>query len=458
MYNFYFNEVENSYEMREMVRMFLSVSSYQILDKDPWALESWPTSDILIRVPNGLKEKNSAKRFLYNSLSKYTGLKPDWGIMTGVRPVKLTGELITIHHSLETVKTILLKEYYLSETKADLLLDTWKTQQEVKMYDDNKAVGIYIGIPFCPTKCIYCSFPSYPVNTNRLRSYLEALRLEIAFVGQEIEKKGWYPESIYIGGGTPTTLSDSELEELLKQVHEFFNLDKIKEFTVEAGRPDTITQEKLKIISKYGVKRISINPQSMKEETLKRIGRFHKPEEIITAFNMAREFGFSFINMDLIAGLPGENTEDFIDSLQTILMLKPENITVHTLAVKRASKLKEMDMNYSFHQGKKVRKMIDKGSPILLRAGYRPYYLYRQKQMTGNFENVGYALPGTESIYNIKIMEENQTIIALGAGGISKAWYPKEKRLERIPNVSNYEIYIERIDEMIERKRKGIFV
>lgn len=196
----------------------------------------------------------------------------------------------------------------------------------------------------------------------------------------------------------------------------------------------------------------------MKEETLKRIGRFHKPEEIITAFNMAREFGFSFINMDLIAGLPGENTEDFIDSLQTILMLKPENITVHTLAVKRASKLKEMDMNYSFHQGKKVRKMIDKGSPILLRAGYRPYYLYRQKQMTGNFENVGYALPGTESIYNIKIMEENQTIIALGAGGISKAWYPKEKRLERIPNVSNYEIYIERIDEMIERKRKGIFV
>ena len=229
------------------------------------------------------------------------------------------------------------------------------------------------------------------------------------------------------------------------------------EFTVEAGRPDTITESKLTVLKENGVDRISINPQSMKQETLDRIGRCHRPEDVIAAFHMAQNVGFKVINADLIAGLPGEEPEDFLYSLKSVMNLEPENITVHTLAVKRASKLKEMDEDYSYRQGEKVRKMLDRGQQLLNSAGYMPYYLYRQKQMAGNFENVGYSFPGKESLYNIRIMEENQTILALGAGGISKAWYPDQNRLERIPNVSNYEIYIERIEEMIQRKKDGIF-
>jgi coproporphyrinogen III oxidase-like Fe-S oxidoreductase len=195
----------------------------------------------------------------------------------------------------------------------------------------------------------------------------------------------------------------------------------------------------------------------MKQETLERIGRAHSPKDIQRAFEIAQKIGFPVINADLIAGLPGEDVTDFLDSLKQVLELKPQNITVHTLAVKRASKLKELDEDYSYHQGKKVIEMLDQGANLLAQSGFRPYYLYRQKQMTGNLENVGYALPGTENLYNIKIMEENQTVIALGAGGISKVWYPKERLLKRVANVSNYEIYIERIEEMLQRKQDGIF-
>lgn len=457
MYKIYFNRITNSYEMMEMVRMFLPASAYQILNEDPWETGEAGTEDILIRIPDHVENKNQGKQFLYDRLWEYTGLKPDWGILTGVRPVKLTGELVSKVNSADEAKELLIRNYYLSEEKANLLLDTWKNQQNIMGKSDEKAVGVYVGIPFCPTRCVYCSFPSYQASEEKIRSYLAALNQEIVFTGREMQRRGWYPESIYIGGGTPTTLSEADLERLLKQINDCFGQTGLQEFTVEAGRPDTITREKLEIIKSSGAERISINPQSMKEETLQRIGRAHKPEDILTAFGIARKIGFSVINTDLIAGLPGEEPGDFLNSLRSIMELKPENITVHTLAVKRASKLKEIDEDYSYHQGKLVREMLERGAAVLAEAGYQPYYLYRQKQMTGNFENVGYALPGTESLYNIKIMEENQTILALGAGGISKVWYPKEKRLERIPNVSNFEIYVERIEEMLQRKRDGIF-
>lgn len=458
MYKIYFNKVKNTYELTELARMFLPASAYSIIDYDPFETAEGALDDILIRIPDNIEDKDRGKQYLYKCLTKYTGMKPDWGILTGVRPVKLTGELIAKHGSADKVKELLINEYFLSENKADLLINTYNIQQKTVLgNNDENAVAIYIGIPFCPTRCIYCSFPSYQVSGDMIQRYLTALSREIGYTGREMKKKGWYPESIYIGGGTPTTLSPDELDLLLGQVHKCFNLEGLKEFTVEAGRPDTITFEKLKIIKEYGAERISINPQSMKKETLRLIGRMHEPEDIITAFETAREIGFSVINADLIAGLPEETPEDYISSLEDIIKLKPENITVHTLAVKRASKLKEIDEDYSYHQGKKVSEMLDRGSSILSGHGYKPYYLYRLKQMAGNFENVGYSLHGTESIYNVKIMEENQTIIALGAGGISKVWYPDERRLERVPNVSNYEIYIERIEEMLTRKAEGIF-
>lgn len=286
--------------------------------------------------------------------------------------------------------------------------------------------------------------------------YLNALLREITAVGTYLSNKGWYPESIYVGGGTPTILSAGEMRALLTCIENNLDMTQIKEITVEAGRPDTIDREKLEGLKEAGVERISINPQSMKSDTLDLIGRNHEPETIIEAYKIARNTGFPIINMDLIAGLPGEKLCDFQSSLNRILDLHPENITIHTLAVKRASKLKTIDAEYSYRQGELVKEMLDYGQDILKKSGYSPYYLYRQKQMTGNLENVGYALPGTESIYNIRIMEENQNIIAMGAGGISKFIYPEENRLERIPNVSNYEIYIERIDEMINRKLKHI--
>ena len=458
MYKIFFNKVKNIYELAELVRMFLPASAYSIIDYDPYETSEGALDDILIRIPDNIEDKDSGKQYLYKCLTKYTGIKPDWGILTGVRPVKLTGELVAKHGSIDRVKNILTKEYFLSENKADLLIDTYNIQQKAVLgSNDENAVAIYIGIPFCPTRCIYCSFPSNQVSGDMIQRYLTALSREIEYTGRKMKKKGWYPESIYIGGGTPTTLSEEEINLLLGQVHSNFDLAGLKEFTVEAGRPDTITPEKLKIIKEYGAGRISINPQSMKKETLRLIGRMHEPEDIITAFDTAREIGFSVINADLIAGLPEESPKDYISSLEEIIKLKPENITVHTLAVKRASKLKEINEDYSYHQGKTVRAMLDHGSSLLSDNGYKPYYLYRLKQMAGNFENVGYSLPGTESIYNVKIMEENQTIIALGAGGISKIWYPDERRLERVPNVSNYEIYIERIEEMLIRKAEGIF-
>ncbi len=457
MYKIYFNRVTQVYELTEMVKMFLPPSAFSILETDPWETLSEESGDILIRLPDAITTRDDGKRYLYDCLKEYTGRSLKWGTLTGVRPVKLAGELLTAGHSQEQVKDILVKDYYLSPDKAELLLSIRNTQLPYLTGSDDGAVGLYIGIPFCPTRCMYCSFPSYQASYDRVAPYLDALEREIRFAGKATRERDWYPESVYIGGGTPTTLTAEDLDRLLKSVKASFDLTRIREFTVEAGRPDTITEPKLIALKENGVDRISINPQSMKEETLKRIGRLHGPEDVITAFETARNTGFEVINTDLIAGLPGEEPEDFLKSLKSVIGLSPHNITVHTLAVKRASRLKELDEDYSYHQGEKVGLMLDLGQRTLKESGYGPYYLYRQKQMAGNLENVGYSFPGKESVYNIRIMEEDQTIIALGAGGISKVWYPDKNRLERVPNVSNYEIYIERIEEMIQRKREGIF-
>ena len=269
---------------------------------------------------------------------------------------------------------------------------------------------------------------------------------------------GITPETIYIGGGTPTTLRADQLKALIEQIKNFFDLSKLKEFTIEAGRPDTITDEKLETIKKQGIQRISINPQSMKQHTLDLIGRSHKPEDITSAFALASSYRFQSINADIIAGLPEENTEDFINTLEELIGLNPENITVHCLAVKRASKLKDIDKDFHYKQAEIVAEMLEASRKILGDAGYIPYYMYRQKHMAGAFENTGYCKKDKDCIYNIRIMDEHQTIIALGAGGITKVYYPAENRLERVANVTNYQEYINRIDEMLDRKEKNLFM
>lgn len=454
MYRIDFNQTQNPYELNEMVRMFLPDSSYELVklnindSKEPKSL----------RIPDGIIDKNEGKRYLYRFFSKEAGYFPEWGILTGIRPVKLTGEILKKTGSKSLTKDVLIDDYYVSSKKADLLLSIFDVQQKYFNRTDTNTVSLYIGIPFCPSRCLYCSFTSCQANEEEIGLYLNALFTEMSFVGKEMERKKIYPESIYIGGGTPTTLNAKNLSELLYRINHFFNMKHVKEFTVEAGRPDTITLEKLEIILENGGDRICINPQTMKKDTLKRIGRNHGPEDLYRSVNLARRAGFQKINSDVIAGLPGENLDDFLFTIKALTDIHPENITVHTLAVKRASKLKEEDRYYSYGKGESADEMLKYGSLLLTDAGYRPYYLYRQKQTIGNLENTGYSLPGTEGLYNIKTMHECQTNIAMGAGSISKVVFPKENRLERVPNVSNYKIYIERIDEMLSRKKERIFL
>lgn len=321
----------------------------------------------------------------------------------------------------------------------------------------DNSVGVYIGIPFCPTRCLYCSFTSNQENEDEIARYMKALHREIRFCGRKMKETGLKIESLYIGGGTPTTLSAAQLAELFDEIYSSMDMSECREFTVEAGRPDTVTVEKLEVIKASGADRISINPQSMKAKTLELVGRSHTPGDITEAFRTAHEVGIKEINADVIAGLPEESVDDFVDTLKQVIALNPENITVHTLAVKRASRLIEQSPDYHYSRADTVKQMLDSGVRILSESGFKPYYLYRQKHMAGAFENVGYCRNDCVGIYNIRIMEEKQSILALGAGGISKKYFPREDRLERVPNVSNYRVYIDRIEEMLERKRKNFF-
>ena len=396
---------------------------------------------------------NESKRRAYAFFRKITGRDLDWGILTGVRPGKLYNELKA---KGEDPEKILKEQYYVSDGKIELLRRVSENQQAVKRSPDPKAIGLYLGIPFCPTRCQYCSFTSNPYRRDASDAYLAALLREMDAVRKLMEERGQSAESIYVGGGTPTSLDEDQLKLFLNRIRDLFVTDGTVEFTVEGGRPETITEGKLAIIKGAGADRISINPQTMKQHTLDLIGRRHTPQQIREAFALADQAGIGIVNADLITGLPEETPEVFRDSLAAVLALGPENVTVHTLAVKKASRLIEEDAQIARRQAANVRQMLEDADRMLTDAGYGPYYMYRQKHMAGNFENVGWCRPGTASLYNIRIMEEDQTIVAMGAGAISKVYFPAENRLERVPNVSNYEIYIERIDEMIARKEAGI--
>lgn len=403
--------------------------------------------------------KETIKRTIFKVLQNRLNTYVPWGILTGIRPVKIVHTLLDKGIDEESIRQILKEKYYIMDEKIDLALNI-ANRERVFMYPiDKNKVSLYVSIPFCPTRCYYCSFPANPLKTfGHLKAeYVNKLIEEIKGLAKIIKDTNKEIETLYIGGGTPTTLDEEEMDTLITALFREMDLSNIKEFTVEAGRPDSITKGKLEVLKKHNVSRISINPQTMNDETLEKIGRAHNVSEIVECFNMARDLGFDNINMDIILGLVDEDLEMVRKTLEAIKELSPESLTVHTLAIKRASKLKEDIDNYELTQYEEMIKMIDLSMKYAKDMNLNPYYMYRQKHMLGNLENIGYAKEGYECIYNIQIMEEKQSNYAVGAGSISKFVYVDEDRIERVDNVKNVEQYIDRVDEMIERKRKEIY-
>lgn len=408
--------------------------------------------------------KNKLKRMLYEGFLSITKSTLPWGTLTGVRPTKLLLEKLEEGWSEKEIIAHIEQEYLCSPVKSHLSMEIAKREfQILQKIDYKNSYSLYIGIPFCPSRCLYCSFTSYPLEQYEcyIEQYLAALFREIDYAVTCFPNKKLV--SIYIGGGTPTTLSANQLERLITKIKQTFPMEFLAEFTVEAGRPDSISYEKLVVLKQMGITRISINPQSMQQKTLDFIGRAHTIQQVIDAFYMARKAGHDNINMDLIVGLPKETADDIEQTLTEVKKLNPESLTVHTLAIKRAANLNIYKEKYESLIPAYTSAMLDLTTSYAKAEGYFPYYLYRQKNMSDNLENVGYAKPGRECIYNILIMEEKQTILALGAGASSKFVFPTQGRLERVENVKSVTDYIGRIDEMILRKKeflnreKGIY-
>lgn len=402
------------------------------------------------RLYNG---KNALKRTLYELLRKETGRDLPWGSLTGIRPVHIPAVLMEAGRSDEEILTELGDTYFVSEEKRRLALDIAHRQGEILAETDYHAgYSLYIGIPFCPTTCLYCSFPSYALagNAGMTGPYLEALFKEIDWAGAYFA--GEKLQTVYIGGGTPTALSAAELDQLLTRVRDRFEWENVREFTVEAGRPDSLTEEKLRVIAEHGATRISVNPQTMQQRTLDLIGRRHTVEDVCRAYAMARERTDLLINMDLILGLPGEKAADVADTMEQVLALGPDDLTIHSLAVKRGSRLQALiDAGRAEYP---TADDIDAAAACALdgarRGGYQPYYLYRQKNIAGNFENTGYARGNAHGLYNIMTNEDVHSVAALGAGAISKR--VQGDLVTRAENVRELAQYLERVDEMIARK------
>lgn len=411
-----------------------------------------------INVQNKVNEKsaykNSMKRKLYRMLSFITGHKLPWGILTGIRPTKLVYEMLEKGMGKEDIYKVMEEEYLCSKEKIDISIVIAERERKILHdLDYMNGYSLYIGIPFCPSTCLYCSFPSYSAEkfSHQIDNYLDVLEKEIRYGATCFPDKKL--TTVYLGGGTPTTLSAGQLDRLLGLIKKQYDFTHVREFCVEAGRPDSITREKLEVMKKWGVDRISINPQTMQQKTLDLIGRRHTVEQIEEAFYLARQTGHDNINMDIIIGLPNETPEDVADTLYKIGRLNPESLTVHTLAIKRAARLNTEKESYQNLKAKDVPGMLKVSMDFAKTNGYLPYYLYRQKNMADNLENIGYSKYGKEGLYNILIMEEKQTILALGAGAMSKFVFHDQNRIERVDNVKSLTDYIGRIDEMIARKK-----
>ena len=415
-------------------------------------------------------EKREVTREVYRFLSKKCDRELAWGMLTGVRPTKLVMQKLEAGWEKEDyinwvqIRKFLEEEYCVTKEKAELAYEiACREKEQLGKLNASEGFSLYVGIPFCPSICSYCSFSSSPVGEwkDKIDAYLDALIKELKALGRMAGERK--PDTVYVGGGTPTTLEAGQLDRLLGTIRNCFDLSELKEFTVEAGRPDSITREKLEVIRRYPVTRISVNPQTMQQKTLDLVGRKHTVEDVERIFHMARELGFDNINMDLIAGLPGETRADMQDTLRRIKALAPDSLTVHALAIKRAAKFGQEGRTMDLHS--EISGMVEDAAECAEEMGLKPYYLYRQKNIAGNFENVGYAEVDKAGIYNILIMEEKQTILAAGAGASTKLVLPekiqtaggKKTNLIRIENVKNIMEYIHRIDEMIERKGEWLW-
>ena len=396
--------------------------------------------------------RQTLQRAFYLAAVDCLGAEPPWGMLSGVRPVKLPTRALAAGAPPAQAEGMLRDQYHVSPLRRKLAVACAQASRAVQASLAPQEISLYVGIPFCPTRCAYCSFVSADVGRalKLIDPFLDALCRELAATGAMLADAGLRVRTVYFGGGTPTTLSAPQLDRLMGELADHIDLSGCTEYTVEAGRPDTITAEKLAVLARRGCSRVSVNPQTMQDAVLERMGRAHRADDILRAYALARESGIGCINMDLIAGLPGDSAEGFRASLEQVLDLGPENVTVHTLALKKGSRL--MEEGGGLPSGAAVADMLDFAWAALRGAGQRPYYLYRQKYMSGSFENVGWCRPGAESLYNICMMEELHTIVSLGGGGVTKLVDRATGYIERLANAKYPQEYIQKIDAICADK------
>ena len=461
------------YEIEAVMKLFLPVMTFDFLFEEETSEGDYciiSSAENQLDVTVFLNGKTAARhcveneadkvelslcRMLYECMRELTGITPQWGYLTGIRPVKKVNALLDQGLAKEEIFAHLKEKYDVSDRKLELAFQTAVTQKIYFDSLDRRSFSLYISVPFCPSRCSYCSFVSHSIESagakKLLPDYVEKLCDEIALTAKIASELGLKLDTIYIGGGTPTSLSAEQLEKVMLAVRKNFDISQLREYTVEAGRADTITEDKLRVIKENGATRISINPQTMNDSVLKAIGRRHTAEDVVKCFKLARELGFDNINMDTIAGLPTDTYEGFKNTIDTLCELDPESITIHTLTVKRSSGLFMQD---SIDIDSRISDMVNYGQDTLGRYGYLPYYLYRQKNTVDNLENVGYSKKGFESLYNIYIMEEAQTILAVGAAGSTKLVNPDTNKIERLFNYKFPYEYISRYGKMLEKKQQ----
>ena len=461
------------YEMENLCRVFFPYETIRVIND-----ESDETDDITvvtsmsgeyvvgvsvnINGTTGEKKKTVADYddceremaiLLFSLLSEITGYVPKWGILTGVRPSKLMNSLIKDYGD-NGAKAYFTDKLLVCKNKTELAYSVAKAEEKIMSLSDEKSFSLYVSIPFCPTRCNYCSFVSHSIAQAKklLPDYVENLCKEIKQTAEIANGLGLRLESIYWGGGTPTTLSAEMLERICAEINNDFDLSHLREYTIEAGRADTVTAEKLRVIKAAGVGRISINPQTFNDDVLKAIGRRHTVDDVVRVFNEARELGFDNINMDLIAGLTDDTYESFCNSIDRAISMNPENITLHTLALKRSSTI--VTHGVDVQSGEIANKMLEYAQNRFYSDGYKPYYMYRQKYMAGNLENTGYAKKGKACVYNIDVMEEIADNPACGANAVSKRFFPSEDRITRYGSPKDIATYIAKIDKIISDKEE----
>ena len=475
----YINNHTFHYEVENLTRLFFPNTKLEVVKDIPETLvppyvytalaENDNSVEITVDVNIDEYHKRSEKTFsadndnlelemalmLFEHFTKLTDVTPPWGVLTGVRPIKLFRRLAK-ENDFDYAVDYFINKFKVSEEKTALTIETEKNERAILELSQDNSYSLYISIPFCPSRCSYCSFVSASVERTKhlVEPYVELLCNELKATAEYAKRLNLRLESVYMGGGTPTTLSAEQMRKVLTTVNEHFDLSDCREFTVEAGRPDTITEDKLKAISECGVDRISINPQTLNDEVLKNIGRRHTAQQVISTFDLAHKYNFNHINMDLIVGLPGDTFESFKSTLDKITELSPESITVHTLSMKRASTLTMNGKTLDKQEAETTAKMLSYANKKLHENKYYPYYLYRQSRMVGNMENTGWSKGGKEGIYNVFIMDETHTILACGAGAVSKLKDSKTDSLERIFNYKYPYEYINSFEEILKRKER----